>query len=205
MNSNPNIVWWKKNSLLEGSALFPFSIYYFSPDSCGAAANDLLPRKTKINRRGLKENLVSGKVMLCWTFIVFGRREKQGRRSIKEVSVPFVTSSEGHFSCTAFLFFNIPFTLSEEWSSKRSEGWTFLRFDDFSQQRCWWKRFGNISVPLFNKTSTLFIDLYFLTLKLPLAKKYFSQLVPFQENLCKNHKSKWLKTNQSDWKWLICN
>lgn len=159
----------KKKASKKGSLLFLFSIYCISPGSCGAAANNLLPcnnkKKKRKNSIGLKENLASSKVMLCWTFIVFGRREKQGQRSIKEVSVPFVTSSAGHFSCMAFLlwFFFFFFTLSEKVEQQKK--W---RVDFFSFLKTLLKKTGNISVPLL--LWTLFIDLNFFTLK-PLTKK----------------------------------
>lgn len=130
---------WIQTQTLSGrraSMLFPdFQSITFHQTGLEQPWTIYCPAKKQTNSVGLKENLASSKVMLCWTFIAFGRREKQGRRSIKEVSVPFVTSGAGHFSCTPFFFFF--FTFLKKWSSAKSEGWTFLILEDFGVERYW--------------------------------------------------------------------
>lgn len=162
MNSNPNIVWKKKrkkNSFQKkvpkkGSVLFPFSICYISAES--SRTQFITPREKNKPSIGLKENLASSKsdalldLHRVW-------KERKTRSQIYQGGFSALCDKRRRpFFLHGFFFLTFLSHFVKKWSSKRSERWTFVIFEDFGEQRYWWKRLET----LFNRTWTLGGDLY---------------------------------------------
>lgn len=94
------------------------------------------------------------------------------------------------------IFFFTPSEKVEQARQVKGGLFSFLWISVNSELRHCWKKIGNISFPLFNKTWTLFGDLSFHHLEAAASKKEILTISAFPENLWRNRKSKQLPLNR---------